>query len=337
MFFYLLVIFVLLLILLLLIEKKYQQAYTSVSCTHLDRVAIDQSIMALHMYAQVSYGVPICLSRKIVESKLFIHYPKPRALTKDWWFHPIYGQVGFKSWKNYFMPRRCMMAFMGINHQKKLITLAFRNSRMFVDWLHNVDISFVSHKAFNYQGPLHRGYTTIFTSLVKKIDELLDGIIRQVPNVASYTILLTGHSLGGSLATLAAVYLVNHKRYGAFFGRKNIKLVTFGAPYVGVKCKGHDFTSWMQQHIGYIKCFERSTDMAPFLPKFVKMQAQKKPWKKKNKYHVIEPVPPGQPIMLFHYHASRLNFRSSHYIVKYRKAIYKALNLPCQPIYQHLL
>ena len=336
MFFEMLILFAVLLVLLLFLEKRYQKAYMSVECTQIDRTAIEHSVINLHMYAQVSQGVPVRLSRKVVERMVFIHRPKPSSLTKNWWFHPIYGQVGFKSLERYYLYKRCMIGYMGINHQKKLVTIAFRNSRMLVDWLHNFDIGFNQYENFAYQGPLHRGYVIIFKSFVEKIESLLDEVIERVPNVARYNLLLTGHSLGGALAILTALYLIGHKRYGAFFGRKNIKLVTFGAPYVGTKSKGHDFSCWMQHHIGYIKCFEIGTDMAPFFPKFIKMQVQKSLWQHNNSAAIIEPVPPSQPIILFSYNTSRLNLYGSHNINKYMKAIYGELKLPFKPLCGYL-
>ncbi len=327
---FLAIVILLLIIIVVIIETQSRKVYKPVICTTLDVIAIDQSIMVLHMYAQIIRNMTINFERKTVEAWIFVHYPKPKELTQDWHFHPIYGEVGPKDWGGFLYDESSMIGFVAVNHPKKLITIAFRNSRSIGDWYHNFDLSFEQNDLFTYPGPLHVGYTKIFISYYKQFEKCLNEILEQNPDMHTYDILLTGHSLGGALAVLTTIYLIDHPKYKQYFGFNNIKLVTFGAPYVGTKNATHDFSTWMRAHVGYIKCFERSTDMAPLLPKYLNIQLQKA-----QNQEIVEPIAPAKPHSLFHYHASRFNFYGGHCITRYREAIYRELKLICEPIYSH--
>ena len=89
-------------------------------------------------------------------------------------------------------------------------------------WQENIDASFIEGP-FNQGDRVHRGFN-------KGIEQEIINIESKMINVGSKNapIFLTGHSLGGAIANLAAAYLykTNHPIHSVY---------TFGAPRVGCK------------------------------------------------------------------------------------------------------
>ena len=101
--------------------------------------------------------------------------------------------------------------------QSHFDTVAFRTTLTFVDVLHDFDLRQVK---FIGAARVHRGIYRKYMSLRDKLHAL-------VQLHAPRTLLLTGHSLGGALAALAAVDLHAH------YEDVELHVVTFGAPRVG--------------------------------------------------------------------------------------------------------
>jgi triacylglycerol lipase len=100
---------------------------------------------------------------------------------------------------------------------KEVIILAFRGTECIEDWLTDADISLVK----DTWGKAHKGFSKALDSVWK---EVLKIISKFQDN--SQTIWITGHSLGGALATLAASRLMQNN-----FDING--LYTFGQPRVG--------------------------------------------------------------------------------------------------------
>lgn len=100
--------------------------------------------------------------------------------------------------------------------------VAFRGSSEIRDWLVNAQFGFWSDK----YGRVHRGFVFAWASVAAKVIESVG------PHDAVY---LTGHSLGGALALIAARDLVKNLVYPT-------AVVTFGAPRVGdaAWCRDYD-------------------------------------------------------------------------------------------------
>ncbi|ETN86882.1 triacylglycerol lipase [Necator americanus] len=74
----------------------------------------------------------------------------------------------------------------------------------------------------------------------------------------TYELWITGHSLGGAMASLAASYI----SYNKIFAANKIKLVTFGQPRTGDKA----FAASVEKDVPYTFRITHAHDMVPHLP-----------------------------------------------------------------------
>lgn len=132
---------------------------------------------------------------------------------------------------------------------EKVVILAFRGTeRNFADWIRNLKIrsvpSFVG-------GSVHAG----FQEGLLKAWPIVTNLLRK-HKADQKTIWITGHSLGGALAVLAAAYSFDS------LGR-NIRLVTFGQPRVS---RG-DLTRFIDRSFGEsFWRFVNNRDIVPKIP-----------------------------------------------------------------------
>ena len=100
-----------------------------------------------------------------------------------------------------------------------MAVLAFRGTQQIRDWMTNLDAATtpVSSSGGETLGNVHRGFNEAFLSVRDQIGPLLEGD-EELP------LFITGHSLGGALATLATWYLKGDSLAACY---------TYGAPRVG--------------------------------------------------------------------------------------------------------
>ena len=98
-------------------------------------------------------------------------------------------------------------------------------------------------------GRVHKGFLTAFTSVVKVINDA----VQKAPDLP---VILTGHSLGGALATLAAAF-IRHKY------QRKVMVYTFGSPRVGDAEFAHHFTE-VEPFVHY-RCVHHK-DLVPMVP-----------------------------------------------------------------------
>lgn len=132
-----------------------------------------------------------------------------------------------------------------------LVVVAFRGSEEILDWLANFNFPQRSAASYGFAGRVHQGFASTLDSgwseIVGAVEEF-GGSDRPV--------LVTGHSLGGSLATLAAARL-SHGGYDV------APVYTFGNPRVG----DVDFADQAWQVLqGRAYRFVNRRDVVPRLP-----------------------------------------------------------------------
>ncbi|KAF2867901.1 Alpha/Beta hydrolase protein [Massariosphaeria phaeospora] len=111
--------------------------------------------------------------------------------------------------------------YLAIDPTNNLIVLTFRGSSTLNNWLTNMDFALIRTKLCS-SCTVHRGF---YQSWLDARDALLDVLKATSAQYPHYKIVVTGHSLGGAIATLAAAQLRNDG-YA-------VALYTLGAPRVG--------------------------------------------------------------------------------------------------------
>ncbi|PWV01700.1 putative lipase [Trypanosoma cruzi] len=135
----------------------------------------------------------------------------------------------------YECPSTATQAFVGVN--ESMIVVSFRGTRDVTNWLHNLDFIFAPYTHDGCVGCLvHAGFNcelkSLWTEMWGYLQELVAG-------KGIEGILITGHSLGGAMATLAACQF-----YVAEFvvpSALKVLLYTFGQPRVGNEA----FINWL--------------------------------------------------------------------------------------------
>ncbi|VDN30224.1 unnamed protein product [Cylicostephanus goldi] len=84
-------------------------------------------------------------------------------------------------------------------------------------------------------------------------------------NHPDYDIWITGHSLGGAMASLAAHYIKNEFQ----IPENKIKLITFGQPRTGDYGYAHAFDAQVGHSVSYITSWHRGFHPVPYCPNHI--------------------------------------------------------------------
>lgn len=109
-----------------------------------------------------------------------------------------------------------------ISHALKRISVIFRGSNQAIDWLHDF---MICKREIEDGISVHLGF---YKTLMKEglFDKLLDSIKLLLEEYKDYSLVLSGHSLGGGMCTLFG-YLISDKI------TNNITVISFASPRVG--------------------------------------------------------------------------------------------------------
>ena len=132
------------------------------------------------------------------------------------------------------------------NRRQKRVSVVFRGTVNSHNWLMNLKFFMTTHPnpiSENYPGRedtlgFHTGYLLYMTRQRKddsltKLEEIfskIDIIGRELAPDGDYNLSITGHSLGGALATILSFFVATNR---TFSNVKTIRVFTFAAPRVG--------------------------------------------------------------------------------------------------------
>ena len=109
-----------------------------------------------------------------------------------------------------------------VKNTQNEIVVSFQGSSDILDWLRDFMIHRISYSGCQ-DCKVHSGFLKAYNPLKDEMLRKVNTLYQEHPK----KVLVTGHSLGGAMATLAAADLVN--------ARYTVDLITFGAPRVGNK------------------------------------------------------------------------------------------------------
>lgn len=139
------------------------------------------------------------------------------------------------------------------NYNQRRVTVAFRGSQCFLDWVQNAEYSMVPLRLNGeYQGWCHHGfrevlfakpdskeygilplYEAVVDQLIKEFDKsTLGDDADQRRRVQTYTLWVTGHSKGAALATLFGFAAAQDARLAPIF-EGPVTVMSFASPRVG--------------------------------------------------------------------------------------------------------
>ncbi|KDQ61506.1 hypothetical protein JAAARDRAFT_150249 [Jaapia argillacea MUCL 33604] len=118
--------------------------------------------------------------------------------------------------------------FVARDDNKKEIIVALRGSSSLTDFLTDADLFLTNLQAPGLTAPagakVHDGFSNAWNAVASNVISIVKGQLKSYPK---YTIVTTGHSLGGALSSLAAVTLK------ANFPSTPIRMYTYGQPRTG--------------------------------------------------------------------------------------------------------
>ena len=122
------------------------------------------------------------------------------------------------------------MTLLKVNEEKnqKMVTIVFRGSKELGDWMTNFR---AKDENFYGRGFVHQGFrhaSNLFLKMVRQKGVLNEHIPAILDN--NTKIILTGHSLGGTMATLIGCHLLEKG-----VKKENLEVYTFGTPPIGDK------------------------------------------------------------------------------------------------------
>lgn len=112
--------------------------------------------------------------------------------------------------------------FLAADTTNNLLVLSFRGSRTIENWVDNIQIIRKDVPDICADCEVHGGWWGAWQEVADVLTEKVDDAVSQYPD---YKLVFTGHSLGGALATIAAMVLRD--------AGHTIDLYTYGCPRVG--------------------------------------------------------------------------------------------------------
>ncbi|KAI9294426.1 alpha/beta-hydrolase [Neoconidiobolus thromboides FSU 785] len=149
--------------------------------------------------------------------------------------------------------------YLALDDLKKQIIISFRGSANIQNWLSNIGIFQQEYSIPNQGSPVkfhvHGGFLDALHALQNSFNPQLEKLLNAHPE---YKLIVTGHSLGGAIANLAAIEI----RDKFNLSWDNIELYTYGQPRVGSK----EFAEWFDTQTLTVARVVNKRDIVPHNP-----------------------------------------------------------------------
>jgi triacylglycerol lipase len=145
-----------------------------------------------------------------------------------------------------------------ILQSENCIIVAFRGTSSATDWISDVIASQAKYKCVKGAGQSHRGISDIYYSVRDQIIPVLGELSEDK------TLFITGHSLGGALATLCGLDVAVNTSF------KDPVVYTYGSPRVGDPAFAKAFTDKVNQSFRMNNHFDVVTHLPPHVYKLPK-------------------------------------------------------------------
>ncbi|KAJ4956496.1 hypothetical protein NE237_013279 [Protea cynaroides] len=156
--------------------------------------------------------------------------------------------------------QHCLQGFVGVAQDLNAIVIAFRGTQehSLQNWIEDL---FWKQLDLNYPGMpdamVHHGFYSAYHNTTLR-PAVLDAVKKARQLYGDIGIMVTGHSMGGAMASFCALDLaVNH-------GARIIQLMTFGQPRIG----NSDFASYLSKHVPNTIRIVNDHDIVPHLPPY---------------------------------------------------------------------
>ncbi|PPQ76888.1 hypothetical protein CVT24_008744, partial [Panaeolus cyanescens] len=142
---------------------------------------------------------------------------------------------------------------------RKEIIVAFRGSTSPIDFINDVNFILTPFTSSGVSAPgdvrVHSGFLNSWNSVAPTV---LDTLKQQLVGQNDYTIVTVGHSLGGAVASIAAMAIK------ANFANVNVRMYTYGQPRTGNPA----YANWVNSLFGTGRAYRvtHTTDPVPHLP-----------------------------------------------------------------------
>ncbi|CAL9133136.1 unnamed protein product [Musa acuminata var. zebrina] len=156
--------------------------------------------------------------------------------------------------------QNCLQAFVGVSPDLNSIIIAFRGTQehSIRNWIEDL---FWKQLDLNYPGMpdamVHHGFYSAYHNTTLR-HGILNAVQRAREAYGNVHIFVTGHSMGGALASFCALDLtIKH-------GIEDIQLVTFGQPRIGNAA----FSNYFIRHVPHTVRVTHANDIVPHLPPY---------------------------------------------------------------------
>lgn len=205
----------------------------------LRKMPIDQ-LAANAVLSQLSYNDPTELRLQLGHSS---KYPRTR-LDKIEQFRNV-DPVYLDGW-----PSQDAQSYVWVSTDTRSIHVAFRGTENARDAVSDLDVRRLDKEFGGQKVKLHSGFYKQYESLQNELHAILMTYASRIDDIY-----MTGHSLGGALATIAAADAA------AAFPDKKVHCHTFGSPRAGDAA----FVTWFDQHVTSVRV-QNENDPVPMVP-----------------------------------------------------------------------